>query len=117
MSEVQLFLCKTCNSKDTHGTIHSEHRSAIEDALGQAGLAAQISVASVDCLGACERSQTLAIRGKESAALLFGSLELPNDIPDIISTCRVYLDAKGGWIEDARGCGRLRLCLIGRIPG
>ncbi|WP_428650683.1 DUF1636 family protein [Roseibium sp.] len=116
MTDFRLFLCNTCQPEDADAPAHSVSVTAIAAALKDAGLAERITVESVSCLGVCSRPQALAITGKESASFLFGSVKLPDDLPDIIATCRVYLEAPNGWIEDARGCGRLRLCLAGRIP-
>ncbi len=116
MTDFRLFLCNTCVIDETERPTHSESCDAIAAALEEAGLSDRISVASVACLGVCSRPQALALSGKDSASFLFGSVRIPDDLPDIVATCRTYLEAPGGWIEDAQGCGRLRYCLAGRVP-
>jgi predicted metal-binding protein len=83
-------------------------------ALDSAGLAAWVEVGP--CLGPCDRPVALSLQGN-GAACVFAEVRLPEDIGDLVATCRAYRDAAGGWIEDARPCGRLRFCLHARIPG
>ncbi|MBO9422996.1 DUF1636 family protein [Labrenzia sp. R4_2] len=96
--------------------LFADKQNSIKEALRLAGLEDKIAVLPINCLGACKHAQTVAIRGTNSAAFLFGPVKFPEDIPDIISTCRIYLETPDGWIEGSRDCGNLRHCLIGRIP-
>ena len=89
------------------------------DGLGLAlgdGLGDAVDLASADCMGACAEPVSLALQGEGRASYLFSGVSPLEDVADILATCREYLAAPGGWIVDARPCGRLRLCLKGRIP-
>lgn len=50
------------------------------------------------------------------ASYVFEGIDLARDRADVLATLRAYLAAPGGWIEDARPCGRLRFCLKVRLP-
>lgn len=39
------------------------------------------------------------------------------DVDDAVALVRLYGEAPGGTITDARAAGRLRECLVGRVPG
>lgn len=67
-------------------------------------------------MNGCARPVSLALQSPERATYFFGGVDLEADVADIVATLRAYLDAPKGWIEDARPCGRLRFCLVGRVP-
>ena len=58
----------------------------------------------------------ISFRAKGKAAYLFSGIDPATDHDDILAFADLYQAADDGWIEDARPCGRLRFCLIGRIP-
>lgn len=58
----------------------------------------------------------MALQSTGRATCFFAGVDPQADVADIVSTIRAYLDAPKGWIEDARPCGRLRFCLVGRVP-
>jgi len=68
------------------------------------------------CLGVCLNPVSLTIQSKEGASYIFEDIDKKEDETDIISTCKLYLDADHGWVEDARKCGRLRNLLHAKIP-
>lgn len=106
-----LRLCHGCE-----GAAFAEGRRAVVAALAAAGLAEQVTVARAACLGNCAEPRSLALQGPGRASYVFSGLDLQQDAGDIAATCAAYLQAPMGWIEDARPCGRLRLCLRARIP-
>lgn len=85
--------------------------NALTDAL--AGLPVQLCRAELQAAGA--KPVLMAMQAEGRASYLFHGLAV-TDVGDIAATLRAYLDAPGGWITDARTCGRLRLCLKTRIP-
>ena len=85
-------------------------------AISAAGLTDIVSVSTAACLGACQTPSSVALQGQGRASYLFSGISFDTDIDDLIATCCTYLKAPGGWIEDARPCGRLRSCLRARIP-
>jgi predicted metal-binding protein len=106
---IVLHLCAPCLSDSA-----AEAAAGVARAVGAAGLAARVELGP--CLGPCGRPVALALQGN-GATCVFAGLRLPGDAEDLVATCRAYRDARGGWIEDARPCGRLRFCLHARVPG
>lgn len=102
---VILSLCGTCAGSD---------RSALCQALAAAPV--PVSLRTVPCMNACGRPVAMALQGEGRATCLFGGIDPVADAGDIVATVGAYAAAPGGWILDALACGRLRLCLIGRVP-
>lgn len=61
------------------------------------------------------RPVLMSMQSAGRGAYLFHNLG-PGDLPDLLATVSAYLAAPDGWISDARPCGRLRLCLLFRVP-
>lgn len=111
----RLLLCRTCQPET--GSRTEAALAALGEALAAAGLGPEtLALATVDCMGACEQPVSLALQGQDRATFVFSGVQLPDDIDDIVATAQTYLEAKDGWIEDARSCGRLRFCLRARVP-
>ena len=72
-------------------------------------------VATAPCLNACARPVALSVRAAGKAAYLFAGVD-PGQDADILAFAALYRDAPAGEVADARPAGRLRFCLIGRIP-
>lgn len=97
-----LHLCATC-------------QAGVETAPLRAALPEGAELRLHDCLNACGNPVALSFQGC-GASYLFAGVDPVADAPDIAATARAYMAAPGGVIEDARPCGRLRFCLIGRLP-
>ncbi len=82
--------------------------------LAEEGLAT--GVALTDCMVVCERPVTLSVRAEGKAAYLFSGVDPVTQADEIVAFARLYADAPGGIIEDARPCGDLRYLLVGRLP-
>lgn len=78
---------------------------------------ADIEVRLADCLNVCDRPVALALRGPGKDVYLFAGVDPETDLDDALALARLYRDAPGGTIADARPAGRLRFCLLGRVPG
>ncbi len=109
-NEVILRLCETC--------LPSKDRAS--DALAVAILAADlpvpVRVMPQNCMNGCSAPVSMALQGAGRATCFFAGIDPVADQEDVINTLRTYIKSPGGWIEDARPCGRLRHCLIGRVP-
>lgn len=68
------------------------------------------------CMSNCARPLSVAFAAPDKATYLFGDIDPDTDLADTLAFARLYADAADGWIEDARPAGRLRFCLIGRVP-
>ncbi len=110
--QIRLVLCSTCQS---HATT-KEQIESVQEALCQAGLQSHVELAEHPCLNACGAPVTIGLQGTGRATYVFSDVEPVTDAADIAATCQSYLDSPKGWIEDARSCGRLRLCLKVRLP-
>ena len=109
---ITLLLCSTCTGTGTHDV----NKAAIANALERQGLSGHVQVRDVACMGACEKPVSVGLQGAGRASYVFAGVEPQGDADDIAQTCRTYLDSPEGWIDDARPCGRLRLCLRARLP-
>ena len=107
----RLLLCATCDGADPDAD-----QNAVTDALAREGLAGRVRIEMVECMGACEVPGALGFQGAGRAAYVFAGVRMVDDAQDIARTCRAWLDAPDGWIEDAHACGRLRDCLRARLP-
>ncbi|WP_298855080.1 DUF1636 family protein [uncultured Paracoccus sp.] len=104
---VHLHICQSCGGADW---------SRLYAALDAAGLAGRVHVHAQDCMNGCARPVSVALQSPGRATCFFVGVDPDGDAADIVATLRAYLAAPAGWIEDARSCGRLRLCLMGRVP-
>lgn len=109
---ITLLLCTTCAGAETR----DQDRDAIRAALQRQGLDDRVRLRAIACMGACEAPVSLGLQGAGRASYVFAGLVPQQDAADIAKTCQHYLDSPEGWIEDARPCGRLRLCLRTRLP-
>ncbi|WP_240336732.1 DUF1636 family protein [Tropicibacter sp. Alg240-R139] len=107
-----LRLCITCSGDRDRAA----ERGAIAQALQEAGLQDRVVLSDHECFSACAQPVTISLQGEGMASYVFAGLSLVEDAGDVAATCQTYLNCRGGWIEDARSCGRLRLCLRARIP-
>ena len=98
----RVIVCGTC-----------EGGQALAEALRGAGVG---GVEMVACMNQCERPVALALRGPGKDVYLFAGVAA-GDVDDAVALVRLYAGAPGGTIADARPAGRLRGCLVGRVPG
>ncbi|WP_271947977.1 DUF1636 domain-containing protein [Ruegeria faecimaris] len=112
LDRMRLMICKTCGTaRDRAAEVQ-----AVQDALKRAGLTDQVEVSEHACFSGCAEPTALAIQAQGRASYVFSGVDVVADAADIAETCRTYLNSPQGWIEDARPCGRLRMCLRARIP-
>lgn len=107
-----LRLCTTCSGERNRPA----ERTALETALNAAGLQDRVVLSEHECFSACAQPVSISLQREGMASYVFAGLSLVEDAKDVAATCQTYLESPGGWIEDARPCGRLRLCLRARIP-
>ena len=112
LDRIRLLICDSC----TGARDRDAERRAIDVALRRAGLEDRVDIGEHACFSSCETPVSLALQGAGLASYVFSGLDLSADAEAIAATCQTYLNSPGGWIEDARPCGRLRLCLRARIP-
>ncbi len=112
MDQMRLLICKSCSgSRD-----HAAELLAVQQALKTAGLQDQVTLGDQACFSSCAEPTALALQGQGRASYVFSGVDVVADADDIAATCLTYLSSPNGWIEDARPCGRLRMCLRARIP-
>lgn len=88
---------------------------ALADAVRE-GVRDGTEVRVVDCLNVCHSPVALSIRAPGKTAYLFAGVDPAAQAPEIRVLADLYATAPNGDIVDARPLGRLRHCLIGRIP-
>jgi predicted metal-binding protein len=76
----------------------------------------EVEVRLAECLNACGAPLALAVTGDGKASYLFGGVEPDAQAEEVAAFMGLYAVAPAGEVADARACGRLRLCLRGRIP-
>ncbi len=64
----------------------------------------------------CARPLSVAFSAPDKATYLFGDVDPLRDLDDTLAFAALFAETPNGWIEDARPAGRLRHCLIGRVP-
>ncbi|WP_037310343.1 DUF1636 domain-containing protein [Ruegeria halocynthiae] len=112
MDQIRLLICTSCaGTRD-----RMAEQLAVNAALTRAGLADRVEVADHSCFSGCAEPTALALQSAGRASYVFSGVNVVADADDIAATCQTYLDSPAGWIEDARPCGRLRMCLRARIP-
>ncbi len=105
----RIVVCSTCEGVDGKG-FADRLRSAVADR------AMNFDVRTHDCLSNCARPLSLAFAAPGKATYLFGDVDPQRDLADTLAFAEMYAASQDGWIEDARPAGRLRSCLIGRVP-
>jgi predicted metal-binding protein len=113
-----VFICSTCRKDDEATPKGDVLAAAVKDLLAKSDDPdlQSFEVETFECMSACANPNAISFRASGKAAYLFSGVDPENDQQDILAFARMYLAAKDGWIEDARPCGRLRFCLMGRIP-
>ncbi len=113
-----VFICSTClkDDEDTpKGVALAEALKGVFAASSKAEIR-DFNIETFECMSACANPVAVSFRAKGKAAYMFSGIDPAKDQQDILAFARLYIAAKDGWIEDARPCGRLRFCLLGRIP-
>lgn len=105
----RIVVCTTCEGSD--GIAFA---ARLRDGLAVRGLA--LDVQEHECMSNCSKPQSLAFAGDGKATYLFAEIDPAKDLDDTLAFAAMYDASPDGWIEDARGAGRLRFCLIGRVP-
>ena len=106
MSAVVLRVCEDCGTPF----------GSLAEALAARPFLEPVRMEPGECMNGCAAPVSMALQGVGRATYFFAGVEPATDIEDILATIAAYIEAPGGWIEDARRCGRLRLCLVGRVP-
>ncbi|WP_083225691.1 DUF1636 family protein [Neptunicoccus sediminis] len=112
----RVIVCATCRNKGEADFAGPELAKALRDSFAADPLLQDFTVETHDCLSACAKPNSLSFRADGKAAYLFAGVDPVADRSDIAAFARLYAQSGDGWIEDARPAGRLRFCLIGRIP-
>gem|GEM_PF-167087 len=113
-----VFICSSCRLDDATEPQGDALATALKTLFANADDPAirAFNIETFECMSACANPTAISFRAHNKAAYLFSGIDPAHDHDDILAFAKLYLDAKDGWIEDARPCGRLRHCLMGRIP-
>ncbi|PLS21780.1 hypothetical protein C0U40_09840 [Amylibacter cionae] len=112
----RVIVCSTCRNKGDEDFRGPDLAEALQDSFAADPVLQDFSVETHECLSSCARPQSLSFRAEGKAAYLFAGVDPVADRSDIAAFARLYAQSGDGWIEDARPAGRLRFCLVGRIP-
>ena len=113
-----VFICSTCRSEAEASPKGAALANDLKSIFANADEAAirNFNIETFECMSACSKPVAISFRAEGKAAYMFAGIDPATDQRDILAFARLYAMAKDGWIEDARPCGRLRFCLLGRIP-
>jgi len=113
-----VFICSTCRQDDEDTPKGVALADALKHIFANADAAEirDFNIETFECMSACANPVAVSFRAEGKAAYMFSGIDPVKDQNDILAFARLYIAAKDGWIEDARPCGRLRFCLLGRIP-
>ena len=76
----------------------------------------EIGVETCACMVQCGSPVAVALRGEDRYAYVFAGVDPAADVNDLCALVRLYADAPGGEITDARPAGALRHKLVARLP-
>ena len=107
----RVIICDTCAAPG-----EAPQGEAFAEALRDL-VPSSVSVETTSCMNQCDRPISLALRGEGKDIYLFNSLDPARDLDDAAALVKLYAEAEGGTIIDARPAGRLRHCLTARVPG
>ena len=105
----RVVVCSTCENTDGKG-----FAAQLRVAMAERGM--DFEVQDHDCMSNCADPLSLAFSAPGKATYLFGGVDPGRDLDDTLAFAAMYATSADGWIDDARGAGRLRHCLIGRVP-
>ena len=105
----RVVVCSTCESADGKG-----FAALLRTAFATREM--DFDVQEHDCMSNCARPLSVAFSAPGKATYLFGDIDTAIDLDDTLNFAALYAASADGWIEDARPAGRLRHCLIGRVP-
>lgn len=105
----RIVVCSTCEDVDG-----KSFAGRLSEALAARAMA--FDVQTHDCMSNCARPLSIAFSAVGKATYLFGDIDPAIDLNDTLAFARMYAGSSDGWIDDARDAGRLRHCLIGRVP-
>ena len=103
-----------CSTSETQTETNGLGR--LEAAISDAKFPVPVRLVSGCCMNGCSAPVPMAIQCNGRATYFFTGVDVNSDCKDIIRTLRVYVESPKGWIDDAQRCGRLRQCLVGRVP-
>lgn len=107
----RITICASCRGDpdgEPQGRVLADRLRAL---VGEAA-----EVRTVDCMIVCGTPVTVSFRAAGKAAYLFAGVDPDTQAAELAEFARLYAGAADGVIDDARSCGQLRFCLIGRIP-
>lgn len=113
-----LFICSTCRKGAEELPKGDALAAALKDIFASSDdpEIKAFEIETFECMSACSKATAISFRAAGKVAYLFADVNPETDKDDILAFAKLYIDAADGWIEDARPCGRLRHCLLGRIP-
>jgi len=113
-----VFICSTCRKDDETTPKGDALAAELKAVFAKSSDVAirDFKIETFECMSACANPTAISFRAHGKAAYMFSGVDPAKDQQDILAFAKLYIAAKDGWIEDARPCGRLRHCLLGRIP-
>ena len=114
MIDFHLQICRSCLPVTDKSIPDDYDCKNLQVALQKVEINANII--SSPCLGVCTSPTSLTIQSPNRTTYVFKNVDLKKDQADLIATCKLYLAADDGCIEDATGCGSFRHLLHAKIP-
>ena len=105
----RLIICKTC-AAGGQASLGAEWAGDI------AARAPDVNVVTTACLNICDTPISFALQADGKPTYVFAGADPAQDTDALLALLRLYADAPGGEITDARPAGQLRNCLVAKIP-
>ncbi|MDR6265983.1 DUF1636 family protein [Roseobacter sp. N2S] len=112
----RVIVCTTCRAKGEAAPRGAALAASLRDRFAADPQLQDFAIETHECMSACATPNAVSFRATGKAVYLFGGVDPVTDHEDIAAFALLYAAAPDGWIEDARPAGRLRFCLIGRVP-
>ena len=109
-----LHICQSCLATKSAKPPSDEALADLQSKFSATGM--DVIVKPVDCLNVCDAPAAIALQAPGKASYVFSGVDVSGDADDILATCEAHAEAESGWISNALGCGRLRFCLVARVP-
>ena len=105
----RIVVCSTCECGSGPGFAR-----ALRAEIAARGMAFEVQEHA--CMSNCAKPLSVAFSAPGKATYLFGGVKAESDLADTLGFAQIYAECPDGWIADARPAGRLRFCLVGRVP-
>lgn len=111
----KIFICRSCADDDA-APAGPDLAARLRARLSTSAEFGMIEVVDSRCMLSCGKPIAVSLTCPGKMSYLFADVDAATDLGNLVTLIRLYRDSPGGAINDARPVGRLRHCLLGRLP-